>query len=107
MREEIEDKISYLQSEKEEILEDEDNYEYTQEAKEAYVEDRLNEVREDPMSFLRDHGWDTELDRYIDRDAFIQGVLDSDGRGPGLAGYDGEEREVEFDGEWYYIYRVN
>ena len=109
MREEIEDKISYLQSEKEEILEDEDNYEYTQEAKEAYVRNRLDEVKEDPLSWLRDYGWDEGegLERYINRDEFIEGVLDMDGRGHGLAGYDGEESEVQFDGEWYYIYRIN
>ena len=47
------------------------------------------------------------LDRFVDRDAFIQGVLDSDGRGPGLSSYDGEESEVQFDDEWYYIYRIN
>ena len=58
MREEIEDKISYLQSEKEEIEEDEDNYEFTQEAKENYVENQMQEVRNDPMGYLRDYGWE-------------------------------------------------
>jgi hypothetical protein len=109
MREEIEDKISYLESEKEDMLEDEDNYEFTEEAKETYVSNRMSEVRDDPMNFLRDYGWDSPetLDRFVDRDAFIQGVLDSDGRGPGLSSYDGEESEVQFDDEWYYIYRIN
>jgi DNA repair exonuclease SbcCD ATPase subunit len=107
MREEIEDKISYLQSEKEEIEEDEDNYEFTQEAKENYVENQMQEVRNDPMGYLRDYGWDENIDRYIDKDAFIEGVLEYDSRGNGLSGYDGEEREVEFDDEWYYIYRIN
>jgi|TARA_R110002020_G_scaffold31127_7_gene97442 hypothetical protein len=109
MREEIEDKISYLQSEKEEIEEDEDNYEFTEEAKESYVENRMQEVRDGPMEFLRDYGWDTaeNLERYIDKDNFIQAVLDGDGRGNGLSSYDGNENEVSYDGEWYYIYRIN
>ncbi len=61
------------------------------------------------MDFLRDYGYDEpeQLERYIDKDDFIQGVLDADGRGNGLAGYDGEEMEVQFDDEWYYIYRIN
>ncbi len=109
MREEIEDKINYLQAEKEEIEEDEDNYEFTEEAKDNYVSDRLQDIKNDPMDFLRNYGYDEpeQLERYIDKDDFIRGVLDADGRGNGLAGYDGEEMEVQFDDEWYYIYRIN
>lgn len=43
----------------------------------------------------------------IDEDALIQYVIDEDGRGPQLASYDGNEIEFEFEGEQYYIYRVN
>ena len=102
-------KIEDLEIEMEDLIEDEDNYEYTEEAKENYVESRMEEVRNDPISFLSDYGWDTpdSMERYIDRDAFIQGVIDSDGRGNGLSGYDGIENEVTFDDEWYYIYRIN
>jgi len=109
MREEIEDKIEYLETEKEEILEDNDNYEYTEQAKDDYVGTLMDEVRDDPLSFLRDYGADTseQLERYVDKAKFIEGVIESDGRGNGLSGYDGNENEVQFDGEWYYIYRIN
>ena len=107
--EELVTKIEDLEIEIEDLTQDEDNYEYTEEAKENYVRERLDEVRDEPMSFLQDYGWDNpdSMERYIDRDAFIQGVLDADGRAHGLAGYDGEEGEVSLDGEWYYIYRIN
>ena len=107
--EELLTKIEDLEIEMEGLIEDEDNYEYTEEAKENYVESRMEEVRNDPMESLREYGWDNpdSMARYIDRDAFIQGAIDSDGRGHGLASYDGEENEVTFDDEWYYIYRTN
>tara|TARA_R110001583_G_scaffold78667_3_gene213110 strand:- start:8661 stop:10472 length:1812 start_codon:yes stop_codon:yes gene_type:complete len=107
--EEIVERIGELESNKEGILEDEDNYEYTEEAKDDYVSRRTADVREDPMGFLEDYGWDNpdSMERYIDRDAFIQGVLDSDGRAHGLSSYDGNENEISFDDEWYYIYRIN
>lgn len=36
-----------------------------------------------------------------------QYVIDTDGRGPSLALYDGEENEQDVDGTTYYIYRTN
>ena len=43
---------------------------------------------------------------FIDEDEFVREVISSDGRGNGLAGYDGEENEIVYDGEWFYIYRI-
>ena len=50
---------------------------------------------------------DEELERFINREDFIQGVVDDGYRGENLAGYDGEEHEIQIDGTWYYIYRTN
>ena len=107
--EELLTKIEDLEIQMEDIREDEDNWDWSDEAKENYVESRLEDVRNDPLQWLRDYGWDNpeSMERYIDRDAFIQGAIDSDGRGHGLASYDSEENEVMFDDEWYYIYRTN
>jgi hypothetical protein len=44
---------------------------------------------------------------FFDKDDFIEGLIDADGRGHNLAGYDGVENEEEYDGETYYIYRTN
>ncbi len=44
---------------------------------------------------------------YFNREVWKRDALISDGRGHFISGYDGEEHEVQIDGEWFYIYRVN
>ena len=105
--EEIQDRITELEERKEEISEDEDNWEYTQEAKDRYVESRMDEVREDPMDALRNFGMEDRVADFIDEDTFIEDVISTDGRGHTLSSYDGEEGEVSFNDDWYYIYRTN
>ena len=105
--EEIQDRITELEERKEEISEDEDNWEYTQEAKDRYVESRMDEVKDDPMNALRDFGMEDRVDDFIDEHSFIEDVISTDGRGHTLSSYDGEEGEVIFNDEWYYIYRTN
>ena len=101
------DRIDELEERKEDIKMDDDNYEYTQDAKDEYVERRMDEVRNDPVGFLRDFGMEESIKDFIDEDEFIDGVIESDGRGHTLSSYDGVENEVSFDDEWYYIYRTN
>ena len=107
MREELEDKIQELESEIEELEDDEDSYEFTEEAKERYVESRMDDVRYDPVSFLRDYGLEREIENFIDQESFIEDVIRSDGRGHTISSYDGSEDEVEYEGTTYYIYRMN
>ena len=106
-REVTQDRIDELEERKEDIKMDDDNYEYTQDAKDEYVERRMDEVRNDPVGFLRDFGMEESIKDFIDEDEFIDGVIESDGRGHTLSSYDGVENEVSFDDEWYYIYRTN
>ena len=40
-------------------------------------------------------------------EAFVEEAIRWDGRGHFLSSYDGEEIEVEVDGEWFFIYRTN
>lgn len=48
------------------------------------------------------------LENYIDVDKIIDYVQNTDGRGPTLALYDGEENEIKGDdGKYYYIYRID
>ncbi len=105
--EELLAKIEELEIEKQDISDDEDNYEYTEEAKNNYVERRRDEVKDDPVGFLRDFGMEESIKDFIDEDDFIEAVIESDGRGQTLSSYDGVENEVLFDDEWYYIYRTN
>lgn len=101
------DRIDELEERKEDIKMDDDNYEYTEEAKDNYVERRKEEVKDDPVGFLRDFGMEESIKDFIDEDDFIEGVIESDGRGHTLSSYDGTENEISFDDEWYYIYRTN
>ena len=107
MREELEDKIQDLESEIEDLEDDEDSYEFTDEAKERYVEGRMDDIRYDPAAFMRDYGMEREIENFIDQESFIEDVINSDGRGHTISSYDGEEDEVEYEGETYYIYRMN
>ena len=103
-KEYIQDQIEALEEQQEEIKEDADSYEWTEEDIEKAVEVKLDEVRSDPMEYIEMYGLD--MTHFIDEDEFVREVVSSDGRGNGLAGYDGEEREVVYDDEWFYIYRI-
>ena len=105
--EEIQGRIEELEQLKEEISEDDDNWEYTEEAKDRYVERRMDEVKDDPMDALRNFGMEDRVADFIDEDAFIEDVISTDGRGHTLSSYDGNEGEVSFNDEWYYVYRTN
>mgnify|MGYP003650801325 CR=1 FL=1 len=86
----------------------EDSRDWSDEQKDDYVESYLDDIREDPVNYLKDMGYgNDELERYVDREAFIQGVVDEGYRGENLSSYDGEENEEDVNGTWYYIYRIN
>ena len=99
--------IEELEETIEDIEEDDDYYEYTEEAKENYVESHKQDVKDDPVAWLRDYGMEDRMDQFIDREEFIDDVIISDGRGHTISSYDGEENEIEYNNEWYYIYRMN
>lgn len=79
---------------------------------EMYVE-YLNNLIRDPIREFIDNFGSEEFNRavkeygLVDMDALAKEVINLDGRGPSLASYDGEEREIESNGEWFYIYRTN
>ena len=68
------------------------------------VEELLDEVRNNPVAHLSDMGFD--ISGYVDVDSLAGDVIDTDGAGPSLAGYDGEESEAQINGTWYFVYRV-
>ena len=105
--EEILARIEELGIEKEEISEDDDNFEYTEDAMDEYVEKRMQDVKDDPYTYLIDHGMEESVSDFINQDEFIDGVIEADGRGHTLSSYDGVENEIMFDDNWYYIYRTN
>jgi hypothetical protein len=44
---------------------------------------------------------------YIDKDDFIQGVIDSDGYGSCLSSYDGNSDEIYVQGQLFYVIRID
>ena len=107
IEEELVNLIEELEERIEDIEEDDDYYEYTEEAKENYVESHKQDVKDDPVAWLRDYGMEDRMDQFIDKEEFIDDVIISDGRGHTISSYDGEENEIEYNNEWYYIYRMN
>jgi len=111
MKEEWEDMetlIEDLENELEDIEEDEDWMEWDEEKMDEWVEGRLQEIRDNPLEELQHWGYEgDQILRFVDEDGVANDVIEADGRGNGLSGYDGDENEVHFDDEWWYIYRIN
>ena len=101
---EINEIIEEYESEIEEIENDPDG-----EFPEEMIEDKVNElvsaVRRDPEWFMSDFG--LEWSSYINKDDFIQGVIDEDGYGHTLNSYDGTADEVYINGELFYVMRID
>ena len=69
------------------------------------VEDRLSDVRRNPEDFIKD--WGLDMDNFINRRDFIQGVIDADGYGNTLNSYDGNAEEIKVQDKWFYVMRIN
>ena len=65
----------------------------------------MSDVKYDVMSFMEDFGLNWE--DYIDKDDFIEGVIDSDGYGNTLNNYDGNADEMKVGDKWYYVMRLD
>ena len=69
------------------------------------VEELVSDVRQDPENFMNEFG--LEWDRYIDKDAFIQGVIDTDGYGHTINRYDGNADEIYVQEQLFYVMRID
>lgn len=78
---------------------------YPEELIDDAVEDRLSDVRRNPEDFIKE--WGLDMDNFINRRDFIQGVIDADGYGNTLNGYDGDAEEIKVQDEWFYVMRIN
>jgi len=107
----IEKKIQQLneaiEGYEDEITEIEDNPDgdWPEELIEEKIESMLYRVRRDPHGFLEEMG--TELEYYIDKESFIEGVIDTDGYGHTLNGYDGSIDEVYVNNILFYVMRID
>jgi len=101
---ELNENISEMESEIEEIKDDPEG-DFPDELLEDIIERRLEDVKYDIEGFMND--WGLEINNYIDKDAFIKAVVDEDGYGTTLNGYDGSADEINVEGETFYVMRID
>jgi TolA-binding protein len=87
-----------------EEIEEDPQGEFPEEKIEQAIENVVGGVKSDPFGELRD--MDIEIDRFVDRDKFIEDTAESEGYDP-IATYDGTVSEYPFDSRWYFIARVD
>ena len=105
INEKIEDsneRIEELQQENEEIESDPDG-DFPDDLIEEKVEDLVSDVSSNVSYYMQEFGLDWK--DYIDKDAFIQGVIDADGYGI-VNGYDGNVTEIRVKDELFYVMRT-
>jgi hypothetical protein len=78
---------------------------YPEDKIEEAVEDRLRDVKYDPESYIND--WGLDYENFINRREFVKDVVDTDGYGHTLNGYDGNADEQKVQDEWFYVMRIN
>ena len=107
IQEKIDELNELIESHQDEITEIEENPDG--EYPENLIEDKVNElvkdVEYDPEDFMEMYG--LEWDRFIDRDEFIKGVIEEDGYGQTLNGYDGSADVVKVGDKWFYVMRID
>ena len=112
--EDLEYEISDKESVKEDIESELDSLYDTarEELLETYKDNTIDEVNEQGVDYFIDNlGYSLEdAVNYFctfDNDGLEEFLAENEDRGASLGSYDGEEFEEEYDGEWYYIYRID
>ena len=101
---ELNEEITDMDTEVEDIKDDPEG-DFPDELLEEIVERRVEDVKNDVEGFMNE--WGLEMNEYIDKDAFIKGIVDEDGYGTTLNGYDGSADEINIEGETYYVMRID
>jgi DNA repair exonuclease SbcCD ATPase subunit len=108
---EIEDRLTEIVDEIDEIKENPDG-DYSEDAIDSAIDDRVDEYTRYPESFVSNYigeeysKW-LQNNNMIDKDAFIEGVVEADGYGMCLNTYDGSYDTININGTDYYIVRTN
>jgi hypothetical protein len=100
--EESNERIEELQQENEEIESDPEG-DFPEDLIEEKVDDLVSDVSSNVSYYMQEFG--LSLEDYIDRDAFIQGVIDADGYGI-VNGYDGNVNEIRVKDQLFYVMRT-
>ena len=112
--EDLEYEISDKESEKEDLESELDSLYDTakEELIETYKEDIISDIEYSGMDYFIDnfaYSLEDAVESFgtFDNDGLVEYLVDMEDRGETLSPYDGEENEEEYDGEWYYIYRID
>ena len=88
----------------EEIEEDPDG-DFPEDLIDDKIKDLVSDVRYDPESFMDSFG--LSWSEYVDKDEFIEGVINADGYGHTLNSYDGTADEVYVGEKLFYVMRID
>jgi hypothetical protein len=88
----------------EEIEEDPDG-EFPDELIDEKVESLVSDARYDPESFMDSFG--LSWSEYVDKDEFIEGVIEADGYGHTINSYDGTADEIYVGEKLFYVMRID
>jgi hypothetical protein len=91
-------------AEMEEIEEDPEG-DFPDDLIENKIDELVSDVRRDPEEFMESFG--LSWSEYVDKDEFIEGVIDADGYGHTLNSYDGSADEVYVNDELFYVMRID
>jgi hypothetical protein len=69
------------------------------------VDDFVSDVKRDPEYFME--SWGLSWSEYIDKNEFIEGVIDADGYGATLNSYDGNADEFYVGDKLFYVMRID
>lgn len=101
---ELNDEITDMETEIEDIKEDPEG-DFPDELLEEIIERRVDEAKYDIEGFMNE--WGLEWNNYVDKDEFIKAVVDEDGYGHTLNGYDGSADLINVEGESFYVMRID
>ena len=88
----------------EEIEEDPEG-DFPEELIEDKVDELVSDARRDPEGFMETFG--LSWSHYVDKDEFIQGVIDADGYGHTINSYNGNADEVYVNDDLFYVMRID
>lgn len=101
---ELNERIEEMNEEIEEIQSSPEG-DFPEDLIEDAVQKQVDNVEYDVSDFMENFGLNWE--DYIDREEFIEGVIDADGYGATLNGYDGSADEQKVLDTWYYVMRLD
>ena len=108
-QQELQSKIDEAEEKKDETQEkiDEIEPEVDEEMIEDMIESRVDDIRRDPLGYLKDMGYDFKtIKNYIDMDSLKQSLL-NDGSYGDLNSYNGDYDEVKVGEVYYIVMRTN